>query len=304
MNASGRECDYDKLRPVPNGKSILIVDDDPVTHKILDAMLGSEDLELESAYDGHEALARLDTRRFDLVLTDIRMPGMDGLTLLKLIRERHPDTKVVVMTAETTAHTVARALRDQAFSYLSKPLSQAVLIETINCALSGQVHPDDIEVLSARPGWISLRLRCKMLIADRLSQFFREISTELSSEERESISTAFRELLMNAIEHGGKSNPEERVNMTYVRTARAIIYYIKDPGEGFSFGDLKHAAVSNTPEDPFEHAEIRDRLGIRPGGFGILLTKNFADELIYSEKGNEVMLIKYLPQVYSVDVSG
>lgn len=281
---------------MPSGKSILIVDDDPATHTLLDAMLQSEDLELESAYDGYQALARLDTRHFDLVLTDIHMPGMDGLTLLKQIRERHPDTKVVVMTAETTAQTVVLAIRDQAFSYLSKPLSRAGLIDTIQGAFTGQVDPDDIEVLSARPGWISIRLRCKMVIADRLAQFFREISTELSPEERESISTAFRELLMNAIEHGGKSNPDERVNMTYVRTGRAIIYYIKDPGEGFSFRDLKHAAVSNTAGDPFEHAEVRDRLGIRPGGFGILLTKNFADELIYSEKGNEVMLVKYLPQ--------
>jgi len=100
---------------------------------------------------------------------------------------------------------------------------------------------------------------------------------------------------MNAIEHGGNSDPQKFVCLTYVRTSRAIIYYIKDPGNGFSFADLPHAAISNTPGQPFEHAEIRDKLGIRPGGFGILLTKNFADELLYSEKGNEVMLIKYLP---------
>lgn len=280
---------------MPSGKAILIVDDDPVTHTLVAAMLRSEDLEIESAYDGNEALARLDARFFDLVLTDIRMPGMDGLTLLERIRKLHPDTKVVVMTAEATAHTVVRAIREQAFSYLSKPLSRAGLIDTVNGALTVQAHPDDIEVLSARPGWISIRLRCKMIIADRLAQFFREIATDLGPEERESISTAFRELLMNAIEHGGKSNPEERVNMTYVRTARSIIYYIKDPGEGFSFGDLKHAAISNAPDEPFQHAEIRSRLGIRPGGFGILLSQNFADELLYSEKGNEVMLIKYLP---------
>jgi anti-sigma regulatory factor (Ser/Thr protein kinase) len=86
------------------------------------------------------------------------------------------------------------------------------------------------------------------------------------------------------------------VNLSYIRTGRSIIYYIRDPGEGFSFAKLSHAAISNTPEEPLGHAEISDRLGIRPGGFGILLTKNFADELLYSQKGNEVMLIKYLPQ--------
>jgi anti-sigma regulatory factor (Ser/Thr protein kinase) len=101
---------------------------------------------------------------------------------------------------------------------------------------------------------------------------------------------------MNAIEHGGHSDPRQKVNLSYIRTGRSIIYYIRDPGDGFSFDKLAHAAISNTPEEPLGHAEIRDRLGIRPGGFGILLTKNFADELLYSEKGNEVMLIKYLPR--------
>ena len=188
---------------MPSGKAILIVDDDPVTHTLVATMLRSEDLEIESASNGGEALGRLDARCFDVVLTDIRMPGMDGLTLLQRIKERHPETKVVVMTAETTANTIVRAIR--AFSFLSKPLSRAGLIDTVNGALTVKAHDDDIEVLSARPGWISIRLRCKMIIADRLAQFFREIVTDLAPDERESISTAFRELLMNAIEHGGKS---------------------------------------------------------------------------------------------------
>ena len=72
------------------------------------------------------------------------------------------------------------------------------------------------------------------------------------------------------------------------------MYYIRDPGEGFSFENLPHAAVSNRPGAPFEHSEIRSKLGMRPGGFGILMTRNFADEVLYSQKGNEVMLIKYL----------
>ena len=60
------------------------------------------------------------------------------------------------------------------------------------------------------------------------------------------------------------------------------------------FNDLPHAAVSNQPDAPYQHSEVRDRLGLRPGGFGILLTRHLADELIYNEKGNEVLLIKYI----------
>ncbi|MBV8820743.1 MAG: response regulator [Acidobacteriaceae bacterium] len=279
---------------MPPGKSILLVDDDPVTHDLVRAMLAREPHHIEGVFSGEEALEKLLDGEYDLVLSDIRMPGMDGLTLLNKIHEERPGTKVVVMTAESTPAKVVRAIHEKAFNYLSKPFSRDALIETVNAALDSVVAHDDIEVVSARPDWISLQLRCKLATADRLSQFFRELNADLGPDERDSVSTAFRELLMNAIEHGGKADPNQRVYVTYVRTARCIVYYIRDPGEGFSFENLPHAAVSNTPEQPFEHAAIRNQLGIRPGGFGILLTRNFADELVYSAKGNEVMLIKYL----------
>jgi hypothetical protein len=61
-----------------------------------------------------------------------------------------------------------------------------------------------------------------------------------------------------------------------------------------SRSNLDHAAVSNPAESPFEHSGVRERLGLRPGGFGILMTRQLVDEMIYNEKGNEVLLIKYL----------
>src|SRR5205823_13128917 len=130
--------------------------------------------------------------------------------------------------------------------------------------------------------------------ADRLLQFLREMGMDLPPAEQDIIATAFRELLMNAIEHGGHSDPNLRVTVSYVRTSKALIYYVRDPGDGFSMENLPHAAISNPPDEPTGHAEVRDQLGIRPGGFGILLTRNLVDDLVYNEKGNEVMLIKYL----------
>jgi len=122
----------------------------------------------------------------------------------------------------------------------------------------------------------------------------RELPSDLDPDQRELIATAFRELLLNAVEHGGHLDPEKTVDLSYIRTTRAIVYYIRDPGEGFSMDTLAHAAVANTEEEPFRHVELRRKMGIRPGGFGLLMTKSFADELIYSAKGNEVILIKYL----------
>jgi CheY-like chemotaxis protein len=277
-----------------NANSILIVDDDPDIHHLLAAALKDRNYFIEDRYDGLEALSFLETQLCDLVITDVRMPGLNGLELLRRIHEVRPGTKVLVMTAESTPATVISSLRDQAVGYFTKPFSLDAVAETVALALSAPAPEGDIEVLSAMPQWITLQLRCKLEIADRLVPFLRELVTDLSIQEREDIGTAFRELLINAIEHGAGKNPGKTVRVDYVRTAKFIIYKILDPGEGFSFNHLPHAAVSNQPSAPYEHCEVRDRLGLRPGGFGILLTRHLADELIYNEKGNEVLLIKYL----------
>ncbi len=108
------------------------------------------------------------------------------------------------------------------------------------------------------------------------------------------VGTAFRELLMNAIEHGAHFNSTQHVEISYVRARHMVMCRVKDPGEGFSLEELQHAAVSNPPEEPTMHMAVREEKGMRPGGFGILIAKNVIDELIYGEHGNDVLLIKYI----------
>jgi CheY-like chemotaxis protein/anti-sigma regulatory factor (Ser/Thr protein kinase) len=275
-------------------RTLLVVDDDPSIHELVGAMLAGKGWEQDHAANGDEALACLEIRSYDLVLSDILMPGMDGLTLLGHMRTRYPDAHIVVMTVKNTSNHILESLRHDANAYIAKPFDRDTLIVTLQNALATTVDQDDIKVLSDKPNWISLEIRCKLSTAERLTQFLRELPSDLKPDEREQIAIAFRELLMNAIEHGGRLDPEKIVNLSYIRTARCIVYYIRDPGEGFSMDNLAHAAVANTPDDPFHHVELREQTGTRPGGFGLLLTQSFADELIYSAKGNEVILIKYL----------
>ena len=280
--------------PAPQPHRLLIVDDDPSIHELVQAMLAGTRWESDSASSGEAALARLETYSYDVILADILMPGMDGLALLGQLRSRHPEIPVVMMTVKNTADHVLGSLRREAAAYVSKPFSRDALLTTLQNALSTSVSNDDIKILSDKPDWISLQIRCQLATADRLTQFVRELPSDLDAEQREQIATAFRELLMNAVEHGGHLDPKKTVDLSYIRTARTIVYYIRDPGEGFSMDSLAHAAVANTAEEPFRHVELRRKMGIRPGGFGLLMTKSFADELIYSAKGNEVILIKYL----------
>ena len=275
-------------------KRILIVDDDPDVHQLLSLALMGPGRELESAFDGLHGLKLVEEAPWDLVLTDVLMPGMDGLTLLERVHSLRPETRVVVMTVASTAERVITGIRDHAFAWFSKPFTLEAVREMVDRALESHASDDDIEVISASPRWLALRLRCKMETAARILQFVREMERGLPREEEEAVAGAFREILLNAIEHGGGNDPGKSVTITCVRAQGVLLYYVKDPGKGFSFDKLKHAAVSNPVESPMEHVELREQLGMRSGGFGILLTRSLVDELIYNELGNEVLLIKYL----------
>jgi CheY-like chemotaxis protein/anti-sigma regulatory factor (Ser/Thr protein kinase) len=276
-------------------KRLLIVDDDRDVHQLLVAALSAPNRVIASAYDGLEALALMEGAAYDLVLTDVNMPRLDGMALLSRLRTLRPGIKVIVMTVANTPERVINAIRDEAFAYFSKPFTLDSVAAMVEQALAAAPQEGDIEVLSARPNWLELRLSCKRETADRILQFLREIRIGLPAGEEENIASAFRELLFNAIEHGGKFDPQKTVTITYVRAEKAILYRVRDPGQGFSFDELPHAAVSNPLDAPLEHAEVRERLGLRPGGFGIFMTRAMVDELIYNEAGNEALLIKYLP---------
>ena len=151
-----------------------------------------------------------------------------------------------------------------------------------------------IEVKSALPAWICLRIAPENELKDSVVEFFRSQMANLSEELCNNLSTALYELLGNAIEHGGSVDPKCACELNYIRTPRMILIQIRDAGPGFQLSDVPHAAFNNPPDDPLRHIEFRENRGMRPGGFGIMLVKQIADELIYNETGNEVLLVKYL----------
>jgi anti-sigma regulatory factor (Ser/Thr protein kinase) len=199
-----------------------------------------------------------------------------------------------MITSASSAERVIEAMAERAYSYFSRPFEPDNVRYMMMQAIAQQEWEDGIEVLSALPEWLSLRLRCCLYTADRLLQFFSELKSDLPAAERAQTAMAFREMLINAIEHGGKLNGEEWVRVSRVRTRRTLIYHIQDPGEGFSRENLAHAAVSNPPEDPLGHIRIRGERGLRAGGFGLLVTKQMVDEVIHNQRGNEVVLVKHL----------
>lgn len=152
-----------------------------------------------------------------------------------------------------------------------------------------------IQVLSSSPTWVSLAVPCRMEHVDTVLSVLEPRAAHLDERRHDELCTAVREMLMNAIEHGGEGDPGRNVNVSCVVTHDALLVHIQDPGDGFAGKDLRHAAVGNVESgDPIGHLEFREQQGIRPGGFGILMARTLVDELIYNEKGNEVLLIKKL----------
>jgi CheY-like chemotaxis protein/anti-sigma regulatory factor (Ser/Thr protein kinase) len=271
---------------------VLIVDDDRTTRHVARTVLAKAGFDVGVARDGAEAMVRLRAKAYDLMLLDVWMPRMDGLGVLDRIKRAKRKPKVVVLTSDDTPETLLRAIRQQAHQFVQKPIEPLALVSLVRDALSaGPQQP--IEVVSARPNWVELSVPCTREAADRLQGVMARLDTDLPEDVRESVAYAFRELLLNAIEWGGKLDPKHRVRISYVRAKRMLLYRIADPGSGFKTEDLAHAAI-NHPDNPIEHMNIREQKGLRPGGFGILMVRAKVDDLIYNERQNEVLFVKYL----------
>jgi CheY-like chemotaxis protein/anti-sigma regulatory factor (Ser/Thr protein kinase) len=277
----------------PVSVEILVADDDRTTRFAISSMLKSAGYRVTEVANGADALNKIQQAKFDLAFLDIWMPELTGLEVLARVRAGASHPKIIIMTSDGTPDTVLRAVREQAYQYLSKPFPPKEAVEVAERALKQDGSPP-IEVISAKPEWVELLIPCTREAADRIQSFLIRLEADLPDEQRHKMGLAFRELLLNAVEWGGQLDPNRKVRIAHVRTSRMLLYRVSDPGPGFSFGSLTHAAVGQPADDPTAHMAVRDQLGIRPGGFGIAMIRAIADELVYNEAQNEVIFVKYL----------
>jgi anti-sigma regulatory factor (Ser/Thr protein kinase) len=147
-----------------------------------------------------------------------------------------------------------------------------------------------------RRSWIELMVPCTREAAEGTVRFINQVDCDLDVDVRESIGMAFRELLLNAVEWGGGLNAATRVRVVRMRARGVLVFRITDPGQGFRFDDLPHAAVGHAGESAIAHMQVRDATGMRAGGFGLMIVGAIADELMYNDRGNEVTFVKYLAE--------
>ena len=115
---------------------ILVVDDEDALRTVLCGELVSEGFEVQSAADGDEAIEILNKESFDLILLDIKMPRVNGFDVLKHVKEKHPDTKVVMLTGFADLKNAIESKKLGAEDFVSKPYDLVDLLTTIERVLS------------------------------------------------------------------------------------------------------------------------------------------------------------------------
>jgi anti-sigma regulatory factor (Ser/Thr protein kinase) len=253
-----------------------------------------KNVEVEESFGEADANRRLRNKAYDVIVTSPVTPAPRDLAMVIDARDQQPGIRTVVIAPELTATDIITALRHEVFACFAMPVVPDELRESIAQALDADQWKNGIEVISALPSWITLRVACRRITADRLTRYVTELTAGVENLDRNELATAFREVLLNAMEHGAGFDPNKVIEVAAVRTERTVVYYFKDPGPGFN---PRAPGLVATEDDPLSHLTYREAEGKRPGGFGMLLTAKLVDEVHYNERGNEVFLVKHLDKL-------
>ena len=275
------------------GRVLMIGQSEPLFEE-LRQLVGLDDDHMQNCAGLDDARRRLRERAWDVLLTDGGTSVADCLAVVDEMSRLWPSVRVIALWPAASDQEIIAAMRASVFACFTAPFDRGEIADMIRVALRTPEWRDGIEVISGLPNWVTLRVTCHLSTADRLTRFMSELRAAIPDDERHLLIAGFRELLLNAMEHGAGFNPDKVIQVTAAKTARAIVYHLKDPGDGFDPEDLKHAARSHDPDEIVASALTRAEMGLRPGGFGMLIARQVADELVYNERRNEVLMIKHL----------
>ena len=149
------------------------------------------------------ALRRLRGRAFDVLVTSPETSLEEDAAILDDVRRARPGVRVVLLAPRATPEAVILALRRRAFACFSAPFDPAEIGDMLARAAGADSWKDGIEVVFAKPDWISVRVNCALLSAERLLNFLTELRSDVPEAPRDDLMLAFREVLLNAMEYGG-----------------------------------------------------------------------------------------------------
>lgn len=293
-------------------QTVLVVDDSKVDRRLVGGLLQrSGEFQIVYAENGVDALQRIELDVPDIVLTDLHMPEMNGLSLVESIRTSYPLIPVILMTAQGSEELAVEALKLGAASYVPKRRLGDDLVTTVTHVLeSAKVNRGQTRLLNrvvqtettyALPNDVALiqflvsqmrdmlasmrcfedndRLRIGIAVEEALLNALYHGNLEISSDLREESHTAYESLARERVTQ--EPYCDRLIHVTMQLTPKFARFVIRDEGPGFDPESIPD------PTDP-EYLE-------RPSGRGMLLMRSFMDELTYNGTGNEVTLSKSVP---------
>jgi DNA-binding response OmpR family regulator len=267
----------------------LIVEDHPEQADLVARILRLREYEPILAENGEVGLRLARERVPDVMLLDLMLPDINGFDVCRRLRT-DPTTMlipVVMLTALNDVQHRVHGFRVGANAYVTKPYGVDDLFEAITAARAWRTSMQQRAV----QGEIHVELNSEITLLKDLNDFLMLIcqSTPLQHEQVMQLRQAVMEMAHNAIEWGNLHQSDRLVNITYRVYDDRLEIAIRDQGSGFDRSQLPHAAVA---DDPFTHLDVREKLGLRAGGFGLLICQGMVDEMQYNDTGNEVALIK------------
>jgi DNA-binding response OmpR family regulator len=274
-------------------RTALIVEDDPDPGYLLAEYLRRRGYSPTLLTEGLQAIPWVRQNKPELVLLDLMLPDVDGFTVcenLKLDKETNLIPVIMVTALDEHKHKL-HGLQVGANRYLTKPFT----LEQLNSAINDVAAWREEVRRHGTAGEVHFQLQSDTEYLNELNDLLAALflHSGLSEAQAKQLTMAVRELGTNAIEWGHQRQVDRIVTVTYRIDAEKITILIRDTGPGFNPNELPHAART---EDPISHMMVRETLGLREGGFGILLARGLVDDLQYNESGNEVRLIKYFPR--------
>jgi DNA-binding response OmpR family regulator len=239
----------------------LIVEDHPEQAELVARILRLREYEPILAEDGETGLRLARKYLPDVILLDLMLPDINGFDVCRRLRTDRATMMipVVMLTALNDVQHQVHGFRVGANAYITKPYG----VE-LNSEINFLKDLNDF-----------LMLVCQ--------------ATPMSNDQVVQLRQAVMEMAHNAIEWGNLHQSDRLVNITYLIYDDRLEIEVRDQGPGFDRSTLPHAAVAG---DPFTHLDVREKLGLRAGGFGLLICQGMVDEMRYNDIGNEVTLIK------------
>lgn len=286
--------------------SILVVDDCSVDRRLVRGLLCcGGDWDIRFAEDGAEALEAIEKDPPDLVITDLQMPRVDGLQLVRRLKKRHPEIPVVLIASQGSRDVALRALRAGAVYYSPKSAVGKDLVPAVrqvlgvtdhlpttadrehspsSCNVSFELENDDaliyglIEHLQANlPAWAEPdRIQIAMALHEAVTNAMHHGNLEVSSELRNDCENKYYEMIQTRRSSAPYCDRRVRVDAHY--HPEHVTFQVLDQGPGFDPGAIGDPRAADNIE--------------RLSGRGLLLIREFMDDVHHNPSGNQITMIK------------